>query len=208
MLLKKDKYAHTKYPPLVKGNSSGYFMKMRIIKLRPDFLMKILRGKTNSFASNLPDDTELLDIKYDLFSKQVTAIIRSDEFQDFADSYPIPEFDVVYTPEFNVKLVPNSRKSQPAINSRNQPQHRINPEPEIQPLKELRIQSSQDTSDVEKEFSSEQRKLLSFTVKDEYVIVKPTQFLKTEWNDINDVVTSIGGKWVKGNFDSYWAIPH
>jgi hypothetical protein len=182
-------------------------MKMRIIKLRPEFLMRILQGKTNSFASNLPDDTELLDIKYDLFSKQVTAVIRSDEFQDVAESYPIQEFDVVYAPEFNVTLVPNSRKSQPAINSRNQPQPRISPEPEIQPLKELRIQSSQDTSDVEKEFSSEQRKLLSFTVKDEYVIVKPIQFLKAEWNDINDVVTSIGGKWVKGDIDSYWAIP-
>jgi hypothetical protein len=198
---------HIKYPPLVKTNSSGYFMKMRIIKLRPEFLMKILRGKTNSFASNLPDDTELLDIKYDLFSKQVTAIVRSDKFQDVAESYPIQEFDVVYAPEFGVMLVPSSRESQPAINSRNQPQSRISPEPEIQPLKELRIQSSQDTSEVEKEFSSEQRKLLSFTVKDEYVIVKPIQFLKAEWDDINDVVTSIGGKWVKGDVGSYWAIP-
>lgn len=182
-------------------------MKMRIIKLRPELLMKIVQGKTNSFASNLPDDTELLDIKYDLFSKQVTAVIRSDEFQDVAESYPIPEFDIVYTPDFNITLVSNSRKPQSVINPRNQPQSRINPEPEIQPLKELRIQSSQDTSDVEKEFSSEQRKLLSFAVKDEYVIVKPTQFLKAEWNDINDVITSIGGKWVKGNIDSYWAIP-
>ena len=182
-------------------------MKMRIIKLRPEFLMKILRGKTNSFASNLPDDTELLNIKYDLFSKQITAVIRSDEFQDVAESHPIPEFDVVYAPEFNVALVPNSKKPQPATNSRSQPQPRTSPEPETQPLKELRIQSSQDTSDVEKEFSLEQRKLLSFTVKDEYVIVKPTQFLKTEWNDINDIVTSIGGRWVKGDSGSYWAIP-
>jgi hypothetical protein len=182
-------------------------MKMRIIKLRPEFLMKILRGKTNSFASNLPDDTELLDIKYDLFSKQVTAIIRSDEFQDVAESYPIQEFDVVYAPEFNVKLVPSSREFQPAIGSKNQPQPAISRESEIRPLKELRIQSSQDTSAVEKEFSSEQRKLLSFTVKDEYVIVKPIQFLKAEWDDINDVVTSIGGKWVKGDVGSYWAIP-
>ncbi len=182
-------------------------MKMRIIKLRPEFLMKMLRGKTNSFASNLPDDTELLDIKYDLFSKQVTAIVRSDNFQDIPESYPIPEFDVAYAPEFNLLLVPGSKEPQPAISSKNQPQPTISPKPEIQPLKELRIQSSQDTSEIEKEFSSDQRKLLSFTVKDEYVIVKPIQFLKTEWDDINDVVTSIGGKWVKGDLGSYWAIP-
>jgi len=169
--------------------------------------MKTLRGKTTAFASNLPEDTELLDIKYDLFSKQVTAVIRSDEFQDVAESYPIQEFDVVYAPEFKLMLAPNSREPQPLLNSRNQPQHRLSPEPEIQPLKELRIQSSQDTRDVEKEFSSEQRKLLSFTVKDEYVIVKPIQFLKAEWNDINDVVTSLGGRWVKGDVGSYWAIP-
>jgi hypothetical protein len=182
-------------------------MKMRIIKLRPEFLMKILRGKTNSFASNLPDDTELLDIKYDLFSKQVTAIVRSDNFQEIPESYPIHEFDVVYAPEFNVQIVPSSRELQPTIGSKNQPQPTTSPNPEIQPLKELRIQSSQDTSEVEKEFSSDQRKLLSFTGKDEYVIVKPIQFLKAEWDDINDVVTSIGGKWVKGNLGSYWAIP-
>jgi hypothetical protein len=182
-------------------------MKMRMIKLRPEFLMKILRGKTNSFAINLPDDTELLDIKYDLFSNQLFAIVRSDKFEDVAESYPIQEFDVIYAPEFNVIYAPSSRESQPAIGSKNQPQLTISPKPEIQPMKELRIQSSQDTSEVEKEFSPEQRKLLSFTVKDEYIIVKSIQFLKTEWDDINDVVRSLGGKWVKGDVSSYWEIP-
>jgi hypothetical protein len=31
--------------------------------------------------------------------------------------------------------------------------------------------------------------------------------LKAEWNEINDVVKSLGGKWVKGDIVSYWAIP-
>jgi len=39
------------------------------------------------------------------------------------------------------------------------------------------------------------------------VIVKPTLFLKEEWNDINDVVKSLGGKWVKGDIINYWEIP-
>jgi hypothetical protein len=60
---------------------------------------------------------------------------------------------------------------------------------------------------VEKEFSSEQREMLSFTVDGEYVIVKPIQYLKTDWAEINDVVRSLGGKWVKGGIVSYWAIP-
>jgi hypothetical protein len=182
-------------------------MKMRMIKLRSEFLMKILRGKTNSFASNIPDDTELLSIKYDLFSNQVFAIVRSDKFEDVAESCPIQEFDVIYTPEFNVIIAPNSKESPPTIGSKNIPQLTISSKPEVQPLKELRFQSSQDTSEVEKEFSPEQRNLLSFTVKDEYIIVKPIQFLKAEWDDINDIVRSLGGKWVKGDAGSYWEIP-
>jgi hypothetical protein len=71
----------------------------------------------------------------------------------------------------------------------------------------MRILQNPDISEVEKEFSPEQRNLLTFTVKDENVLVKPTQFLKTDWDDINDVAKSLGGKWVKGDIISYWAIP-
>ncbi len=155
-------------------------MKMRMIKLPPDFLIETLQGKALPFTSNLPDDIELLDIKYDLFSKQVSAIIRSDSFEDVAESYPIPEFNVIYT---------------------------INPKTESKPTEKTPIQPSQDTSAVEKEFSPEQHELLSFTVDGEYVIVKPNQYLKTEWNEINDTVRSLGGKWMKGDSFSYWAIP-
>lgn len=180
---------------------------MRMIKLRPEFLIKMLRGKTNSFASNLPDDTELLDIKYDLFSNQVFAIIRSDSFEHAPESCSAPEFDVIYMPEFNVSCAPSSKEPQPATSSEIQPPITVGSKPEIQPMKELRIQSSQDLSEVEKEFTPEQRKLLRFTVKDDHVTVKPIQFLKEEWDDLNDVVRSLGGKWVKGNEGSYWAIP-
>jgi hypothetical protein len=38
-------------------------------------------------------------------------------------------------------------------------------------------------------------------------VVKPVQFLKAEWEDINEVVRSLGGKWVKGDIISYWEIP-
>lgn len=165
-------------------------MKMRMIKLRPEFLIETLQGKVSCFTSNLPDDIELLDIKYDLFSKQVSAVIRSDSFEDVAESYPIPEFNMIYTT--NPKT-----ESQPTTNSK----------PGSEPTEKTPVQPSQDTSAVEKEFSLEQRKLLSFTVDGEYVKVTPIQYLKAEWDEISDVVRSLGGKWVKGDIVSFWAIP-
>ena len=165
-------------------------MKMRMIKLNPEFLIGTLQGKAASFTSNLPDDIELLDIKYDLFSKQVYAIVRSDSFEDVTESFPIPEFNVIYIA--NAKA-----KSQPTPNSK----------PEAKSAKSTQTRTSQGSSAVEQEFSQEQRELLSFTVEEEYVIVKPIQYLKAEWNEINDVVKSLGGNWVKGDIVSYWAIP-
>ena len=69
-------------------------MKIRIIKLTPELLMDMLHGKVASFSSNLPNDAELLDLKLDLFSKQVLAVVRSESFEDVAECYPIPEFNL------------------------------------------------------------------------------------------------------------------
>ena len=152
--------------------------------------MHTLQGKAEAFTSNLPNDVELLDIKFDLFSKQILAIVRSNAFEDVADAYPIPEFKVTYTKRSKTVFKPTTRSKI-----------------EAKPTEKLRIQASQDLKGVEEEFNPEQRELLSFSVDGDYVIVKPTQYLKTEWNEINDVVKSIGGRWVKGDIDSYWEIP-
>ena len=165
-------------------------MKMRMIKLRPEFIMETLQGKVSSFTSNLPNDIELLDMKYDLFSKQVFAIVRSDSFEDVAEAYPIPEFNLVYTAS-------SKTESQPTTSFK----------PESNPTKKTSIQPSRDPSAIEKEFIPEQRKLLSFTVDGEYVKVTPTQYLKAEWDEISDVVRSLGGRWVKGDVVSFWVIP-
>ena len=165
-------------------------MKMRMIKINPEFLTKMLQGKAEPFTSNLPSDVELLDIKYDLFSNQVFAIIRSDSFDDIADAYPIPEFKVIYTKS-------SKAESQPTTSVK----------PESKPTEKPRIQTSQDVRAVEEEFSPEQRELLNFTVDGDYVVVKPVQYLKDDWNEINDVARSLGGKWVKGDSFSYWVIP-
>ena len=166
-------------------------MKMRMIKLTPEFLMEALRGKSASFTVNLPDDVELLGIKYDLFSKQVLAIVRSGSFEDVAESYPIPEFNVTYSTGAKTVSKPPATITKP------------------EPVPTVKTQSrpSRDTRMMEEEFTPEQRKLLSFKLEGDFVIVKPIQYLKAEWNEMNEVVRSLGGRWVKGDIISYWEIP-
>jgi len=165
-------------------------MKMRMIKIDPEFLVQMLQGKAEPFTSNLPSDMDLLGVKYDLFSQQVLAVIRSESFEDVADAYPIPEFKVVYTKS-------SKAEPRPAATSKFA----------SKPMEKPRVQASQDVRGVEEEFSPEQRELLSFTVDGDFVVVKPIQYLKTEWNEINNIVKSIGGRWVKGDIISYWEIP-
>jgi hypothetical protein len=165
-------------------------MKMRMIKINPEFLVQALQGKAEPLTSNLPSDIELLDIKYDLLSNQVSAIIRSNSFEDIADAHPIPEFKVTYT---------KSAKAEPKPTTTS----KLAPNPTEKP----QSQTNQDIRAVEEEFSPEQRELLSFTVDGDYVVVRPIQYLKAEWNEINNIVKSIGGRWVRGDIISYWEIP-
>jgi len=169
-------------------------MKIRIIKITPEFLIELLHGKTSGFVSNLPNDAELLDLKLDLFSKQVLAIVRSDSFEDIGESYPIPEFNLT-----NIGATKTTPK--PVATAK------IELKQETKPVSAKPVQTSKTEIKMENEFSPDQRKLLSFTVKGDCVVVKPIQFLKAEWDDINEVVRSLGGKWIKGDIISYWEIP-
>jgi len=177
-------------------------VKMRIIKLNPDFIVKAIQGKTMSFVSNLPADSELLHIKYDLFDKEVLAIVRSDSFEDTADSYPLPELNITFTSSVKPKT-----KLEPKSTNKPESKPIESVKPENRHREEAPVSTIQDTRAVEEEFSPEQRDLLSFTADGDYVIIKPTQYLKAEWNEINEIVKSLGGKWVKGDFYSYWEIP-
>ncbi|HLN88842.1 MAG TPA: hypothetical protein VK253_02140 [Candidatus Binatia bacterium] len=170
-------------------------MRIRIFKLTPESLAALLQGKVATFASNLPSDIEILDVKIDLFTKQVSMVVRSESFEDVAEAMPIPEFSLSKTPESKSSSKPAAVKPQPAM----EPKSTIAKLPHPQP--------SRMASKMENEFSPEQRKLLNFTVKEDCVVVKPVMFLKAEWEDINEVVRSLGGKWVKGDIISYWEIP-
>lgn len=178
-------------------------MKMRMIKLDPDFLVKAVQGKAEAYASNLPSDVELLDIKYDLFAKQVFAIVRSDSFEDAADAHPTPELNVTYT----TTKTETKSEAKPAATVKPAPTPAASPKVEPAPAAKAAAPKSQNVKAVEEEFSPEQRELLSFKADGDYVVIKPTEYLKAEWNEINEVVRSLGGKWVKGDFFSYWEIP-
>ena len=131
-------------------------MKIRILKLTPESLAGLLKGKVSSFTSNLPDDAEILDIKMDLFTKQVSVVVRSDRFEDVAEGMPIPDltFSKTAEPESLPKSVPQIK---PQIASELKSTIAKLPQP----------QPSRMASKMENEFSPEQRKLLAFTVKEE-----------------------------------------
>ncbi|MGD6851901.1 MAG: hypothetical protein ACQCN6_07580 [Candidatus Bathyarchaeia archaeon] len=173
-------------------------MKLRIIKLTPETLAAVLQGKT-SFASYLPSDLELLDAKMDLAAKQVQLVVRSDSFEDVAEAMPIPELPLSAKAEAQPAPLPK-----PVAGVL-----RVEPKLETSPsiVKPAPPPPSRYAAKMENEFSPDERKLLSFTVKDDSVIVKPVTFLKAEWDDINETVRSLGGRWVKGDIISYWEIP-
>jgi hypothetical protein len=173
-------------------------LKIKILKITPESLAGLLQGKTSTFSSNLPSNAEILDIKMDLFSKQVSMVVRSDSFEDVAEAVSIPEFQLTKTTE-------SKSAPKPAVPIK--PQAIPVPEPKSMIAKLPQPQPSRMASKMENEFSPEQRKLLAFTVKEDCVVVKPVMFLKAEWEDINEVVRSLGGKWVKGDIISYWEIP-
>ncbi len=172
-------------------------MKLRILTLTPESLAAMLQGKASTFSSNLPGDVEILDVKMDLFTKQVSIVVRSETFEDVAEAMPIPEFNLSKPGESKVAAKPATAPMK--LQSVPEPKSNVAKLPQPQP--------SRMASKMENEFSPEQRKLLSFTVKQDCVMVKPVMFLKEEWDDINEVVRSLGGKWVKGSIISYWEIP-
>jgi len=169
---------------------------------------------------------ELIDIKYDAFTKQVTTIIRSDTFKDIPEGTPTPELTYETSPQPQTPITPTptvtdtTPKNPPTtqttsiqqksliqtLTTPNQPSASTNIGTGVKTLG-AKPETNQDTCGFEEEFTKEQRKVLKFTSSGDYVIVKPTQFLKTEWEDINDTVKSIGGKWVKGTTIDHWAIP-
>jgi hypothetical protein len=177
-------------------------MKLRIIRITLERFVHLLQGKTSK--SNLPNDAEILDVKLDMFAKQVSIIVRSDSFEDVAESMPIPEFNLLGS---NVPIAMEAKATPKPYITASKPEIKVEPKASVAKLVPPQPDANRWASKMENEFSPDQRKLLSFTVKGNVIVVKPTSFLKVEWEDINEVVRSLGGKWVKGDIISYWEIP-
>jgi hypothetical protein len=185
---------------------SGETMKLRILKLTPEQLAGALQGKAIVGGSKLPADLEVLDCKVDLFTKEVSLVVRSDCFEDVAESMPVPELNlstISAAPSASMSPTAKPTVAIPVSAAKAEPKH----EPSAPIAKPVPPPVSRYAAKMENEFSPDQRKLLSFTVKGDSVVVKPVTFLKAEWDDINGVVRSLGGRWVKGDIISYWEIP-
>ena len=149
-------------------------MKMRTIRLTSHELTDVLQGK-GTLIPNLSDDIELLDVKFDLLNNEVTIIVRSENFEDIPETYPIPE--IGESPTGGRKTIMISKTAtQPVSISKEDQQRRV------------QQQSNQYAAKMGEEFTPEQRRLLSFSVSGDSIIVKPIQFLKAEWDDINETV--------------------
>jgi len=187
-------------------------MKIRTIKLTSKILIDALQGKPGAHISNLPSDAEILHIEHDLSAGQIMAIVRSDSFKDIPDAYPIPEFNLIFFATSKTAASPTlfTQKSVPSqtaasVTGEPKPAKKAQTEPVMK--NNGQVQKKQNTCLMEEEFSAEQRKLLSFSVDGNFLVVKPVKFLKAEWEDINEVVRSLGGRWVKGDIISFWEVP-
>ncbi len=173
---------------------------MRTVKFSPQFLIERLQDKPLTATFDLPSDAELLGIRYDVFSNQVEAVIRSESFEEVKDSYSAPELTSTQTSVSSMSVVKQDLVQKP----QNQPAPvKLN----VPTVNKVQVQPKRTNSVMEEEFSDEQRGLLNFSVDGDFLIATPVRFLKAEWNDINEVVRSIGGRWVKGDIISYWEIP-
>ncbi len=182
-------------------------MKLRTVKLTPDQLVALLQGKGATL--NLPSDVELLDAKLDLFTQQVSLVIRSATFSDVADTPEFPTLELSSNASVSEPKLTEPTPASNVVANKTEPKPAATFVPEVKPLVPRPTQPplSRYASKMENEFTPDQRKLLSFSVKEDVVVVKPVTFLKAEWEDINDVVRSLGGRWVKGDIISYWEIP-
>jgi hypothetical protein len=175
-------------------------MKIRTVKITSQQFLDRLQGKAVGPIANLPSDAELLDVKLDLLTGQILAVVRSDTYENVSEAKPVIEM---------ASTTEAKRESPAPAVLRTIIKSNVTVKPEIIPSRKPLVmhRPKQNSRMMEEEFSAEQRKLLSFSVEGDFVIVKPLKFLKAEWEDINEVVRSVGGRWVKGDIISYWEIP-
>jgi hypothetical protein len=79
------------------------------------------------------------------------------------------------------------------------------PTPAAVPPHETSKQRSFD--DIRMSFPEELESRLSFEEKDDYIIIKPTQFLGTNFAKIASAVRGMGGEYISAGKDSHFRVP-
>jgi hypothetical protein len=75
-------------------------------------------------------------------------------------------------------------------------------------VQQPQVEKLQTKEDVEKQFTDELCELLSFEEKDDYIIIKPRQFLGSEnFAKIAQIVRGIGGDYVSAGKQSHFRVP-
>jgi hypothetical protein len=155
-------------------------MKVKALKLTPELFKKFLLQEP-TLSENLPKDIELVDLKLDLLSNQIIAVLRSDQFSNDAS-------DLVNKKE----PLPPKETSANKTNTQCTSIHKLSP---------CKIAES-----IKKEFSQYHR-VLNFSINGKYIIATPTHDVGSQWGKIDKLVKEFGGKWIESQTTSFWEMP-
>ncbi len=139
-------------------------MKVKVLTFSPELLAELLRTDA-ILNAGIPSNAELVDLKLDLASNEVSAVFRTSNID-----------------------VENASKNET-------------------PCKALsRIGECTILESLKNKFAPQHRKLLTFEVESGILHARPVQALGSEWNEINDFVQNLGGRWIKDETGGYWEI--
>ena len=122
-------------------------------------------------------DTRLLDLKYDLLSDTVLATILIDH-----------------------------KVGQEIVNPDKKVAEEKSSEDEMSCNSIAKLTPCKIVDRIQKELSK-YNNLLDFTIKQKSVIVKPKPLLVDDQNEVDNLIASLGGRWVESEENSYWEIP-
>jgi hypothetical protein len=155
-------------------------MKIKEFKIKPESLIALLR-QDPILGANLPKDTELIDLKFDLLSNQAVVIVRSDLFTHKDKG----EIELSSLKEESIAL-----KTPAGLQCTSQ--HKSTP---------CKI------ADTIKRELSQYSEVLNFSMRANCVIAEPNRTLEDKWVEIDKLVQDMGGRWINDKVSSYWEIP-
>jgi hypothetical protein len=155
-------------------------MKLKALKFTPELFTKLLLQEP-SLSGNLPKDIELIELKLDLLSNQIIAVVRSDQFGNDASD-----------------LVNEQEPLPPRGSSANKTSKQCT---SVHKLTACKI-----ADNIKQEFSRYHH-MLNFSINGKYIIPTPANDLGNDWGEIDKLVKEFGGKWIDSQTPSFWEMP-